>query len=163
MGHGHTPETNSNWKMSDRKFDHLQYQHQTEGFDESLSYLKTKVSEGGPFDGILGFSQGAAMAALLCAQKEKLKGEIDFRFAVLCSGFAVNMDDLEQGSVNCPSLHIYGNDKGSDRQIETRASQRLASLFEDASCVVIEHDFGHITPTRSPYIDQIKDFLLRFL
>ncbi|VFQ84904.1 unnamed protein product [Cuscuta campestris] len=65
--------------MSDRKFDHLQYQHQTEGFDESLSYLKTKVSEGGPFDGILGFSQGAAMAALLCAQKEKLKGEIDFR------------------------------------------------------------------------------------
>lgn len=149
--------------MSDRKFDHLQYQHQTEGFDESLSYLKTKVSEGGPFDGILGFSQGAAMAALLCAHKEKLKGEIDFRFAVLCSGFAVNMDDLEQGSVNCPSLHIYGNDKGSDRQIETRASQRLASLFEDASCVVIEHDFGHITPTRSPYIDQIKDFLLRFL
>ncbi|CAH9145007.1 unnamed protein product [Cuscuta epithymum] len=164
VAHGYIPDNNSDWKASDSKFDYLQYQKQTEGLDKSLSYLKTKFSEEGPFDGILGFSQGAAMAALLCANKEKLKGEVDFRFAILCSGFAVNRDgDCQQGSINCPSLHIFGNEKGCDRQIENQASKQLASMFDEGCSVVIEHDFGHIIPTRSPFIDQIKDFLHRFL
>ncbi|KAF9669839.1 hypothetical protein SADUNF_Sadunf13G0006200 [Salix dunnii] len=42
----------------------------------SLSYLKTVFSQDGPFDGILGFSLG-----------EAIKGDIDFRFAILCAGF----------------------------------------------------------------------------
>ncbi|XP_031104106.1 rhodanese-like domain-containing protein 6 [Ipomoea triloba] len=163
VGCGYTAESNSDWKIADCTFDSLQYQQQTKGFDRSLSYLKTTFSEAGPFDGILGFSQGAAMAALLCAHKEKLKGELDFRFAILCSGFAVNMDECQQGSINCPSLHIFCNDKGNDRQIKNQASRRLASMFDDGCSVVIEHDFGHIIPTQSPFIDQIKDFLHRFL
>ncbi|KAL0387329.1 UNVERIFIED_CONTAM: Rhodanese-like domain-containing protein 6 [Sesamum radiatum] len=79
------------WKIAKVPFDSLQYQQQTEGFEKSIKYLKTVFSEAGPFDGILGFSQGAAMAALVGAHREKLKGEMDFRFVVLCSGFAVNM------------------------------------------------------------------------
>ncbi|KAJ6737771.1 THIOSULFATE SULFURTRANSFERASE/RHODANESE-LIKE DOMAIN-CONTAINING PROTEIN 2 [Salix viminalis] len=75
--------------------------------------------------GILGFSQGAAMAALLCAQKARLKGK--------------------------------------DRQIANKTSRELSSLFEDGCSVIIEHDCGHIIPTRTPYIDEIKGFLQRFL
>ncbi|KAM7474322.1 hypothetical protein LguiB_021565 [Lonicera macranthoides] len=157
------PKTNDEWKIADGPFDSLQYQNQTDGFDESLAYLKTVFAQSGPFDGILGFSQGVAMAASVCAQKPKLKGEIDFRFAILCSGFAVNLAEFEQGSIKCPSLHIFGNEKGEDRQIASQASRYLASLFEDGCSVIIEHDNGHIIPTRSPYIDEIKDFLQRFL
>ncbi|KAL0375846.1 UNVERIFIED_CONTAM: Rhodanese-like domain-containing protein 6 [Sesamum calycinum] len=99
------------------------------------------------------------MAALVGAHREKLKGEMDFRFVVLCSGFAVNMTEYAEGSINCPSLHIFGCKEGKDRQIECEASRQLASLFQNSSSVIIEHDLGHIIPTRSPYIDEIKDFL----
>ncbi|KAJ6694436.1 hypothetical protein OIU85_005148 [Salix viminalis] len=63
-------------KKADSPFDPLQNRQQTEGFNVSLSYLKTVFSQDGPFDGILGFSRG-----------EAIKGDIDFRFAILCAGF----------------------------------------------------------------------------
>ncbi len=46
-------------------------------------------SEGSwPFDGILGFSQGAALVAMLCAlQEQKLEAAFNFRFAILVAGF----------------------------------------------------------------------------
>ncbi|KAF5781622.1 putative Rhodanese-like domain, serine hydrolase FSH, Zinc finger, FYVE/PHD-type, rhodanase [Helianthus annuus] len=154
--------TSLNWEMAQTPFDSLQYQKQTAGYDESLTYLKEFVTKNGPFDGILGFSQGAAMAACVAAQKSSLKGEIDFRFVILCSGFQVNLVENEKNLINCPSLHIYGSDHGKDTQIAFDASKRLGSLFEEGSAVIIEHDYGHIIPTRSPYIDMIKDFLERF-
>lgn len=156
-------KSDAEWKMAKVPFDTAQYQQQTEAFDESLQRLKTIFLQAGPFDGILGFSQGAAMAALVCAQQRKLKGEIDFKFAILCSGFAVNMSEYSEGSISCPSLHIFGNTEGNDRQIESCASRHLVSFFDRGCSVIIEHDLGHIIPTRSPYIDEIKDFLRQFL
>lgn len=164
VGTDYQGSNGTEWKKADIPFDALQYQQQTEGFNESLSYLKTVFAQSGPFDGVLGFSQGAAMAALLCSLQRKLKGQIDFRFVMLCSGFAVNMTELSQGSINIPSLHVFGNDTGSkDRQIDSQASRHLASLFEAGCSVIIEHGFGHIIPTQSPYIDTMRDFLGRFL
>lgn len=151
------------WKVADGRFDPLQYQQQTDGYDISLSHLKNVFSQEGPFDGILGFSQGAAMAALVSAQQEKLKGEMDFTFVVLCSGFALRIKEMECGPIKCPSLHIFGNEHGKDRQIANQVSKELASLYDSDCSVIVEHDCGHIIPIRSPYIDEIKDFLGRFL
>lgn len=148
---------NLDWKAAGARFDPLQYQHQTGGLDASMEYLKTVVSESGPFDGILGFSQGAAMSALVCAQMK-------FKFAVLCSGYAPKVSEFDvRGSINCPSLHVFGSDRGQDRQISNATSWELVSYFEEGSSVVIEHDSGHIIPTSSPYIDQVKHFLQKFL
>ncbi|KAM3704620.1 hypothetical protein ACJW31_03G019200 [Castanea mollissima] len=151
------------WKIANGSFDPLQYLQQTDGFDVSLAYLKSVFSQKGPFDGILGFSQGAAMAALVSAQQERLKSEMDFRFVILCSGFGIKLAEFECQAINCPSLHIFGSDHGKDRQIANQASRDLASLFDDGCSVIIEHDSGHIIPTRSPYIDEIRNFLHRFL
>lgn len=154
------------WTVAQSQFDPLQYQNQTEGFDKSLTYLKTVFAEKGPFDGILGFSQGAAMAAAVCGKQEQLSGEMDFRFCVLCSGFTpwpLLEKKREQGSIKCPSLHIFGSQPGKDRQIVTQASSDLAGLFDQGCATVIEHDFGHIIPTKSPFIDEIKAFLNQFV
>lgn len=153
----------SDWQMADTPFDPLQYQQQIDGFDISLEYLQNFVHKEGPFDGILGFSQGAAMVALVCAQQRVLDISMNFRFAILCSGFALKSANCEEGSINCPSLHIFGNSQGNDRQIDNRASRELSSLFDTGCSKIIEHEFGHIIPTRSPYIDEIKEYLLRFL
>ncbi|PON69636.1 Serine hydrolase FSH [Parasponia andersonii] len=154
----------THWKIADCPFDALQYQQQTDGFDASLAYLRDVYAQQGPFDGILGFSQGAAMAAAVCAKLGMQKGEMEFRFAILCSGFALKFPELLNGElIKWPSLHIFGSDHGKDRQIANQASRELASLFDDGCSVTIQHDSGHIIPTRSPYIDQIKYFLQRFL
>ncbi|CAK8572538.1 unnamed protein product [Lathyrus sativus] len=151
------------WKVADGPFDPLQYQQQTDGYDISISHLENVFSKEGPFDGILGFSQGAAMTAVISAQQEKLKGKMDFKFVVLCSGFALNLKEMECNPIKCPSLHIFGNEHGQDRQIANQASKELASLYDSSCSVIVEHGCGHIIPTRSPYIDEIKAFLGRFL
>ncbi|KAK1582036.1 hypothetical protein Q3G72_011262 [Acer saccharum] len=121
----------------------LQKEQQTDGFDVSLSYLKTVFSQQGPLDGILGFSQGAAMAASICALRERLKGELDFRFGILCSSYALPSTEFQPGSINCPSLHIFGNDLGKDRPIANQTSRDLAMVFENGCYAIIERLLRH--------------------
>lgn len=155
--------TEQDWKAADAPFDPLQYQQQTEGFEESYAYLENTISQMGSFDGILGFSQGSAMAALFCRQQQKTCGAPKFRFGVFCSGYPAPVVDFDGELIKLRSLHCFGNGEGHDRQIANRASVELAGLFQQDCCCVVEHDMGHIIPTRSPYIDQIKGFLSSFL
>ncbi|CAL9048906.1 rhodanese-like domain-containing protein 6 isoform X1 [Musa acuminata AAA Group] len=161
------PNSNSleeqGWRKADVPFNPLQYQQQTYGFEASYYYLKDVILRMGPFDGILGFSQGAAMTALFCQQQQKRCSVMDFRFAILCSGFSAISRDPSKESIRCPSLHCFGNSQGQDRQIANQASRELADMFEEECSIVIEHDMGHIIPTRSPYLDQMKEFLRRFI
>ncbi|TVU49729.1 hypothetical protein EJB05_01058 [Eragrostis curvula] len=150
------------WKAADAPFDPLQYQHQTEGFEESYAYLENAISQMGSFEGILGFSQGAAMAALFCRQQQKTYGTPKFRFGVFCSGYPAPVGDFDREPIKLPSLHCFGNGEGHDRQIANGASIELAGMFAQDCCSIVEHDMGHIIPTRSPYIDQIKNFLSNF-
>ncbi|CAL1676716.1 unnamed protein product [Lasius platythorax] len=41
------------------------------GFDDSIALIEKIFSEQGPFDGILGFSQGAAFVSILCAMMKR--------------------------------------------------------------------------------------------
>ncbi|XP_062204412.1 rhodanese-like domain-containing protein 6 isoform X2 [Phragmites australis] len=150
------------WKVADAPFDPLQYQQQTKGFEESYAYLENAISQVRSFDGILGFSQGAAMAALFCKQQQKTTGSLKFRFGIFCSGYPAPVGDFDSEWIKLPSLHCFGNAEGHDRQIANRASIELAGLFAQDCCSIVEHDMGHIIPTRPPYIDQIKDFLCKF-
>lgn len=151
------------WRVAEGPFDALQYQQQTDGFEESYNFLKNTISHLGPFDGILGFSQGSAMVALFLEQQQRVHDTNDFRFAVLCSGFSATSEKFGQETIRCPSLHVFGDGRGRDRQIDCEESRKLADLFEKGSSVIIEHDMGHIIPTQSPYIDQTREFLQRFL
>ncbi|KAI0511631.1 hypothetical protein KFK09_012261 [Dendrobium nobile] len=158
-----TSSDENSWRIAEQQFDPFQYKMQTEGFELSYSYLQHVVLKNGPFDGILGFSQGAAMAALFLEQQQRSGQVSGLRFAVLCSGFSTVSCKSVGGFIKYPSLHIFGDGRGRDRQINCEVSRDLADLFDKNSSVTIEHDMGHIIPTRSPYIDQIKAFLLSFL
>ncbi|CAL5093044.1 unnamed protein product [Urochloa decumbens] len=155
--------TEQDWKAADAPFDPLQYQEQTEGFEKSYAYLEKTISQMGSFDGILGFSQGAAMAALFCRQQQKTCGAPRFKFGMFCSGYPAPVGDFDGEPIKLPSFHCFGNGEGHDRQIANKASTELAGLFQQDRCSVLEHDMGHIIPTRLPYIDQIRSFLSSFL
>ncbi|KAG0232018.1 hypothetical protein BGW42_008529 [Actinomortierella wolfii] len=65
------------------------------GFDESLSLIAKTLDDQGPFDGILGFSQGAAMASIvqLLLERPQLDPIMSqcrhgpLKFSILVSGF----------------------------------------------------------------------------
>ncbi|KQJ86306.1 rhodanese-like domain-containing protein 6 isoform X4 [Brachypodium distachyon] len=155
--------TEQDWKIADATFDPLQYQQQTDGFEESYAYLENAIAQDGNFDGILGFSQGASMAALLCRQQQKTCGSPKFRFGIFCSGYPAPVGDFDSEPIRLPSLHCFGSTVGHDRQIAKRTSADLAGLFEEDRRSIMEHDMGHIIPTRPPYIDQVKEFLRNFM
>ncbi|KAG6555612.1 hypothetical protein Mapa_002847 [Marchantia paleacea] len=150
-----------------------QHQTQTLGWSRSWKFLQTVFTEQGPFDGVLGFSQGAAIAAALClsriSRSEHNSGTVQFRFVIICSGFISpaaehfeSMSSLNEGAIDFPSLHVFGGCEGSDRQISVRESEQLASLFRPEERVTIRHQSGHIIPTQPEYVQQYLSFLDQF-
>ncbi|KAI9188830.1 hypothetical protein H9P43_000252 [Blastocladiella emersonii ATCC 22665] len=134
-----------------------------DGADTTLTYLDTVFAEQGPFDGLLGFSQGATLIGLLSA----LKARFPHRFAVCISGFpsraAAHAALVTPGSVTgVASLHIYGkHDEHLGPPAVMEANTRaLASLYADAP-EVLEHPGGHFTPQHWP-LDAVAEFARRF-
>ncbi|XP_023223450.1 esterase OVCA2-like [Centruroides sculpturatus] len=81
------------------------------GFDESLQLIKETFEAHGHFDGILGFSQGAALAALLCALQQNKELEYSFNFVILIAGFISRSSyhkSLFKESISINSLHVMG-------------------------------------------------------
>ena len=56
-------------------------------FDSTVDYVLECYKNHGPFDGILGFSQGAGVGLFLAALQEKGDIATDFKFAISYSGF----------------------------------------------------------------------------
>ena len=102
-------------------FDSTQYQKQTCGWRETIETIARTLEEKGPFAGCLGFSQGAAVAAVLAAlEGHRPVNQRRFKFVVLCSSYlsAVPEHQLllqhwrrsckEGSGIPLPSLHVYG-------------------------------------------------------
>lgn len=128
------------------------------GFDDSVMLIEKIFLEQGPFDGILGFSQGAAFVGILCAMKKKKVIQIEFDFAILISGFdslcaphAIYYDE----KIDIPSLHIYGE---NDQVIPTGMAERVGDLFTNKK--VLRHEGGHYVPSKK---DIYKDFITEML
>jgi len=104
-------------------------------------------------DGVLGFSQGAAAAAMLCADLEPTP-----KFAIIVSGFVPRDRDaassLLKGGLPVPSFHLFGS---TDTLVEPDRSRALAALFE--SPTVVEHTGGHMVPSSAPVREQLGAFL----
>eukprot|EP00928_Gymnodinium_smaydae_P042650 TRINITY_DN28688_c0_g1_i1.p1 TRINITY_DN28688_c0_g1~~TRINITY_DN28688_c0_g1_i1.p1 ORF type:complete len:214 (+),score=34.89 TRINITY_DN28688_c0_g1_i1:90-731(+) len=116
------------------------------GADDAVTYVERFLRERGPFDGVLGFSQGACLAGLLCAlqQRRQRDASLDFRFAIMCCGFASRDSQhahLYEGPIHVPSLHIIGSRDWFFLRI---MASNLASCF--CGAVVSYHDGGHDLP-----------------
>ncbi|KAK6737877.1 hypothetical protein RB195_020153 [Necator americanus] len=130
------------------------------GFEQSVSIVRDYVHSNGPFDGILGFSQGASMTHLLLAMEQLGEISLGFRFAIFFSSF-LSLSSVHNSytslRLNIPSLHIYGT---GDQVVAYTNSEKLKAMFCD--CVSIVHDGGHFIPTMSKHKDVFIKFLERF-
>ncbi|XP_045597681.1 esterase OVCA2 [Procambarus clarkii] len=114
------------------------------GFEESLKAIESCFKESGPFDGILGFSQGAAMLGLLCGLQQQGKLQFSFKFAIFASAFRSRSSPhqyLYSERITLPTLHIYGE---ADQVIEKALSEEFLQYFHEPQTLL--HPGGHFIP-----------------
>jgi len=137
------------------------------GLDVSLATLRD-ILKAGRYEGVFGFSQGAAMAALLAALLEKphlhppflvdgLPPHPPFKFCVSVSGFKV-LDPLAapifSPFYSTPTLHIIGR---TDIVVVEERSRQLLEVSDNKR--LEEHDGGHFVPSKSNWRNFFRDYL----
>ncbi|XP_038231696.2 esterase OVCA2 [Dermochelys coriacea] len=130
------------------------------GLEESLEAVAGAFAAHGPFDGLLGFSQGAALAALLCARKQRGDARFPFEFAIVVAGFESRAAPPSycQEPIAVPTLHVLGE---ADRVIPPALSRELAAHFVDPA--ILTHPGGHFVPASAPQKRAYLEFLAKFL
>jgi pimeloyl-ACP methyl ester carboxylesterase len=113
------------------------------------------------FDGVFGFSQGAALAGLLAGLQQARSGDanhdIRFTFALMVGGFksdAADPHDLFDRQLTVPSIHVIGR---TDMVVPPNESRLLAEAFVDP--LVLEHGGGHVIPGDPAVTGPIAAFL----
>merc|ERR1711973_721937 len=153
MGHEDINQDQRGWWFS-RENDYFKADDATDcdkGFESSLGMIERTFQLHGPFDGIFAFSQGAALASLMCLMKERkeLAPAIDFKFAIMVASFKslsskhAKWYGPEAMRVTLPTLHVIG---AEDRVIKKQLSEELLPLFEGAT--ILSHPGGHFVPAR---------------
>ena len=133
----------------------------TIGYEESVGVIKETIVKEGPFDGMLGFSQGASFASLLSVMRSEADSGVNFKFVILIAGFRSQMMThlgMYERPISCPSFHTVGT---SDAVIPTAASKELAACFDNAT--VYAHDGGHYIPASPQFRTALVEFITPFI
>ncbi|KAJ5628160.1 hypothetical protein N7490_010388 [Penicillium lividum] len=143
---------------------------QLSGYGETIRHLLTVLERYGPFIGIIGFSTGAALAAVLSSMLEKRETYCDvpfqithppFGFAVCFSGFRFEhevYDPIYSQRIETPILHVVGS---LDTIIEPGRTKRLAGSCRNAS--IYQFSGGHYIPRSADFVWTLRDFVKQAL
>jgi hypothetical protein len=138
------------WNASD---DGLTYA----GWKETRALLEATV-RGHAAAGLLGFSQGAAVAASLAAAASR--GEFpELAFVILVAGFTPRALDIAPSfaePVRVPSLHVWG-----EADPFARHAPALYRRFDPATREMVTWPGRHIVPTTGEAADVVVEFVRR--
>ncbi|CAI5703914.1 hypothetical protein KXD40_002523 [Peronospora effusa] len=156
----HINSKNTNEQVNQLKWFDFIHDTQSEHYllervEESLEYVANFIKKEGPFDGILGFSQGGTMASLILhKQVRDSEFPFAFRFAFFVSaGACYDQKYMINVKVDLPSLHVIGE---TDAVVEKKSSLALKDRFIDAK--VLMHPGGHYIPTNKVVKDAFRAF-----
>lgn len=131
-----------------------------DGLEASLAFVDTTARALGPFDGVLGFSQGGALAALLVAMQPR--EATAFQFAVCISAFDARAAGCEAlmrpGSIRVPSLHVLAD---RDAMVPNARSRTLFEAFDPSSARLVTHPGSHFAPGSWP-LAEVRAFVEGF-
>jgi pimeloyl-ACP methyl ester carboxylesterase len=131
------------------------------GWERTREWATGLFGSADGFDGVFGFSQGAALAGLLAGLQQACAGDanhnIRFTFALMVGGFKSDVaepDDLFAHQLTVPSIHVVGR---TDMVVPPNESRLLAEAFADP--LVLEHRGGHVIPGEPAVTGPIVAFL----
>ena len=126
------------------------------GYEESIEHVIRVNERDGPFDGILGFSQGGVFASILAGLAATRLQSL--RYVIMLSAFPARATDITAKSwyneIDLPSLHVWGTD---DSLVPPQASELLRNRF--VSPVTYTHDKGHVIPGNSAFTTAVSSFI----
>ena len=131
------------------------------GYRDSLKVIREKIASEGPFDGVLGFSQGASFLSLLCPLRNDPPSGVSFKFAIFIAGFRSKVAphaNIYKEPIDCPSFHIIGS---TDGVIPTQSSEELFSSFVNGTAY--RHDGGHYIPASPSLRTALLEFLAPYI
>ena len=153
------------------------------GIEEGLAAIAHCIREEGPFEGVIGFSQGAAaasMVASLLEGEQRVRGfeeaekhggmeypnpfreadgfaQAPMKFAIVYSGFRApgeRYDGFYTPKIKTRTLHFIGQ---VDTVVEEERSRVLVGCCEQERAVV--HPGGHFLPSQRPWLDACVGFV----
>ena len=158
-----------------------------EGWETSLATLRDAWRERGPFRGVIGFSQGAAVGFLLSLLAESADRDADaagavdptgadhpdapfasLEFAILCAGYVPApspvraqgvrpVDGARVGIAGGRSRSVLVIAGDADDAVPADAAVAVAGWFEDA--VVRKHPGSHVFPAKPADVAAVVDFI----
>ncbi|XP_058087837.1 uncharacterized protein LOC131234865 [Magnolia sinica] len=131
-------------------------------FDECLAYIEDFMVKEGPFDGLLGFSQGAILSAALPGLQAKglaLTKVPKIKFVIIIGGAKFASPTLAEKAysslIQCQSVHFLGETDF----LKPHGTTLLESFVEP---VVIHHPKGHTVPRLDEKgLETMLDFVKR--
>lgn len=124
--------------------------------EPALAAVKQCVEEQGPFDGVMGFSQGAGFAAAVV--KRMAEWGHAPRCALFYSGFRLKPEAYQWVyPVTVPLLHVIGE---LDTVVSEERSMGLVEACEAGTATVLKHPGGHFVPNTKPLINQVVGFVM---
>ncbi|QLL33443.1 hypothetical protein HG536_0E03540 [Torulaspora globosa] len=150
--------------------------------DAAIKYVADYIKDNGPYDGIVGFSQGAAVAAIVTNRiRELVPKHPDFKLSLLIASYSfTEPDPAHEGLLRIAEkfqndfkprshsrtrmLFIYGS---ADQAVPATRAQYLANLYKKAlgpeQVKEFEHQGGHMVPNKKdiirPVVDEINEAL----
>lgn len=137
-----------------------------ETLSTALEYILSIVEEEGPFDGIIGFSQGAALASTLLAhystQRPFDPRANPFKFAIFICGSRPFNDEgtrllqfaTDGQIIRIPTVHVIGA-----RDQWYQESLELFKLCDAKTAKLYDHGQGHILPANRKVTMAIADLI----
>jgi predicted esterase len=130
---------------------------------ECYEYLLDIIDEEGPFDGVVGFSQGAAAAATALLHSQSLDSTAPplFKFAIFfCATSALDAADpsAEVPAAknlllpSIPTVHVVGQKDDTRSQ-----SIALHELADEQYARLITHEGGHWIPKDAIFARKMQD------
>lgn len=127
--------------------------------EECISYLCKHITTNGPYDGLLGFSQGATLAALLLgyqAQGKVLKEHPPMKLFISISGAKFRKESIREvaykDTINVRSVHFIGA-----KDYLRLPSEELTTAFHNP--LILRHPQGHTVPRLDEAaVEQLRNF-----
>lgn len=141
---------------------------------DALKTVSDYIKENGPYDGIVGFSQGAAVSAIVTNRiTELVPGHPQFKVSLVFSGYSFTEPDPDHAGQlritekfqrdftpmsdrTTKMLFVYG---AADAAVPAERSKYLLSLYggEGADVHAYEHPGGHMVPNKKDILRPIVE------
>ncbi|EEY55857.1 uncharacterized protein PITG_20742 [Phytophthora infestans T30-4] len=131
--------------------------------DVLVSFLREKLLEVGNVDGVVGFSQGASLAAWMCSEQARAELQWSPKLAVLIGSYLGSAQySLDSGIIpNIASLHVFGS---NDHVIPSAKSEQVVDIFKQQETLenrvlTSVHTQGHVIPKCDASKELFESFL----